>query len=126
MNMRTPLAKVRGLGAAREGTRHFWRQRLTAIANIPLSLIAVWLILGVAGESRETVAAALSRPFVAVCMLALCVSVPMHMRLGMQVIIEDYVHGEFAKIALLVLNTLFCAAVGLLGAVAILKLALGG
>jgi succinate dehydrogenase / fumarate reductase membrane anchor subunit len=126
MDLRTPLARVRGLGSAGDGTRHFWRQRLTAIANVPLSLYLVWFIFNYAGASREALVAALSSPLSAAALLAFAGSATIHMRLGMQVIVEDYVHGEFAKVVLLAANTLLCAAVALVSAFSILKLALGG
>lgn len=124
-DMRTPLGKVRGLGSAREGTLHFWRQRLTAVANVPLVLFLVGLLISLNGASYAETRAALSSPFV-VLMLALALfSMLYHMRLGMQIIVEDYIHGEGTKLALLMLNTFFAFAVGAIAAFALLKLALG-
>jgi len=125
-DMRTPLAKVRGLGSAREGTGHFWRQRLTAIANVPLTLFFVGLLVSLNGTGYAETRAALSNPFVALVLLLFVVSGLIHMRLGMQVIIEDYVHGEGTKLALLVLSTFFTFVVGAMAGVALLKLAFGG
>lgn len=126
MDMRTPLGKVRGLGSAKEGTDHFWRQRLTAIANIPLTLFLVWLLFSLHGATHAEAVARLSSPLVAVCLLLTMISVLYHMRLGMQVVIEDYIHAEPAKIGLLILNTFFAIALGAVSVFAILKMAFGG
>ncbi|MBX3568886.1 MAG: succinate dehydrogenase, hydrophobic membrane anchor protein [Rhizobiaceae bacterium] len=125
-DMRTPLGRVRGLGSAREGTEHFWRQRLTAIANIPLTLFFLGLLISLNGAGFAETRAVLANPFVALVLLLFVVSGLYHMRLGMQVIIEDYIHGELMKLSLLLLNTFFTIAVGAAAAFALLKLAFGG
>lgn len=125
-DMRTPLGKVRGLGSAKEGTDHFWRQRLTAVANVPLLLFFVWIIVSLNGASHGEVAATFSNPLISLVMLAVIFSVCYHMKLGMQVIIEDYIHSEGMKIFCVMLNLFFCSAVALASIFAVLKLGFGG
>ncbi|CAI2932368.1 succinate dehydrogenase, hydrophobic membrane anchor protein [Aminobacter niigataensis] len=125
-DMRTPLGKVRGLGSAREGTEHFWRQRLTAVANIPLMLFFVGLLIVLNGADFATVRASLANPFVSLVLALMLLSGLYHMRLGMQVVIEDYIHGEGLKVTLIMLNTFFTVAVGVASLFALLKLAFGG
>ncbi|MBI3435453.1 MAG: succinate dehydrogenase, hydrophobic membrane anchor protein [Proteobacteria bacterium] len=125
MTRGTPLGRVRGLGSARSGTEHFWRQRLTALANIPLTIAFVLLAMTMLGRNHAAVVQILGSPLVAIVMLLFLVSVTYHMKIGMQVIIEDYVHGDGAKYALLIGNIFFCVAVGLTGVYAILKLSFG-
>ncbi|MEL6946193.1 MAG: succinate dehydrogenase, hydrophobic membrane anchor protein [Pseudomonadota bacterium] len=124
-DLRTPLSRVRGLGSAKDGTQHFWHQRLTAMANIPLILFFLWTIISLNGADYAQTVAYLSRPFVAIVMMMVLGAGIYHMKLGMQVIIEDYVHGGMGK-ALLVLNTFFSIAIAVTCGFAVLKLAFGG
>ena len=123
--MKTPFARVRGLGTAHSGTEHFWMQRLTGVANLPLIIAFLVVIVSLAGSSQASVIARLSNPFIAMILLAALISVLLHMRIGMQVIIEDYVHTELRKIMLLMANTFFTLAVGIAAAYAILKINFG-
>ncbi|MBI1385422.1 MAG: succinate dehydrogenase, hydrophobic membrane anchor protein [Rhizobiales bacterium] len=123
--MRTPLGKVRGLGSARSGAEHFWLQRVTAVANLVLAIFLIWFLARHAGASHGEVRAALASPLVAVPLLLLILSGMVHMRLGMQVVIEDYVKGDVTKLVALMLNTFFSFGIGLLSIFAVLKLGLG-
>lgn len=124
-NMRTPLRRVQGLGPAHHGTEHFWLQRVTAVANIVLLVVLIGLAIDLVGRSHATVISALSRPVNAVLVIAAMISVCVHMRIGMQVVIEDYVHSKARKIALLLLNSFFCAAIALASIWAVLKISFG-
>ena len=123
--MRTPLKKARHLGSAKEGSDHFWKQRVTAVSNLVLVLFLVWFIASLAGAGQPAVKQALANPLVALAFCALIISGTIHMRLGMHTIIEDYVHGEGPKIVLLMLNTFFTVAVALASLFSILKLSFG-
>jgi succinate dehydrogenase / fumarate reductase membrane anchor subunit len=123
--MATPLKRVRGLGAAHGSTETFWRQRLTAVANIPLVIFLILSIVSHIGADYGTVKAYFAQPVVAVLILALVISVAIHMRIGLKEIIEDYVHGEGAKVVALVLATFFAVGLGLASILAILKISLG-
>ncbi len=122
---RTSLARVRGLGSAKGGTDHFWHQRLTAVANLVLLAFLLFTVIRLAGEPYEVMRAYFASPFVTVVALAFAISATFHMRIGMQVIIEDYIHAEGTKMVLLMLNTFFALAVALTCIVSLIKLSLG-
>jgi succinate dehydrogenase / fumarate reductase membrane anchor subunit len=109
-DFRTPLKRVRGLGSGKTGTGHFWWQRVTAIA---LALLAAWLVgllVSLAGADVGTVRAAIAKPWNAIAMAAFVVAMFWHAKLGIQVIVEDYVHTRWVEVALQLLNTFACAA----------------
>lgn len=125
-SMRTPLGRVRGLGSAKEGAHHWWLQRLSAIALVPLVVWFALSLASLAGAPWREVADWLHNPLVAVAMiLFVCVGF-WHFRLGLQVVIEDYVHGEGAKITLLILNTFVAVVLSVAAVVSVLKLLFGG
>ena len=121
-DMRTPLKNVRSLGSAKEGTDHFWQQRVTAVANLILAPLFVALVVFLVGADYAVVRRVLGHPIVVMLMLLFILAGLMHMRLGMQTIIEDYVHGEGAKIVLLMLNTFFVIVIGVICLFSLLKL----
>ncbi len=126
MSMRTPLKNVRGLGSAKEGTSHWWHQKITAVALIPLFVIALAYVISLVGADYERVRYILSLPFTSLILLLLIGMTFYHMKLGLQVVIEDYIHNEGSKMILLLLNSFFCVVVGLASALAVLKLAFVG
>jgi succinate dehydrogenase / fumarate reductase, membrane anchor subunit len=123
--MRTPLKNVRSLGSAKEGATHFWQQRLTAVANVVLLTFLVGLVVYLAGSEHAVVKRTLSNPVVALMLLLLILSGIFHMRLGMQVIIEDYVRAEGKKVMLVMANTFFAIIIGTACVFAVLKLSFG-
>ena len=121
-DFRPPLAKVRGLGSAKEGTEHFIKQRASAASNLILVTLFIGIVVALVGDTFLEVRLAFSNWLVALVVLGTMLSVTYHMRLGMQVIIEDYVHHEIGRPVLLLANTLFCAFIALACAFAILKM----
>ena len=120
--MRTPIGQVRHLGSARSGTRHAWHMRITSIALLPLSIAFVAIILSLVGKPYNAVRAGIGSPLPAIIILLFLLAGIYHMKLGMQTIIEDYVHGEHAKTWLLMLNMFFSAAIGLACIYSVLRL----
>ena len=122
---RTPHSRVKGLGSARSGTGHFWGQRVSALANLVLLAFLIYSVIRLAGEPLDVVRAYFASPAVAILASLFAVSSAYHMRLGMQVIIEDYIHQESAKLILVILNIFFAVVVALTCVIAIIKLSLG-
>ena len=125
MDMRTPLGRVRGLGSAKSGTHDFWLQRLTAIAGVPLVLAGPALIISLTGRSYPAVKQILASPMVAVLLMLFVIALVTHMKIGIQIVIEDYIHDKNQKLTLVMLNNFFSWAVGLACVFAILKISFG-
>lgn len=125
-DFRTALAKVEGLGAAKAGTLHFWHQRMTAVALVPLAIWFVASALAYVGAEQGAVAAYFAEPVNAVLMFLFVLASAYHMSLGVQIIIEDYFHHEGQKIALLMLNRFASFAIGVASALALIRMALAG
>ena len=123
--MRTPMRRVRGLGAAHSGTGNFWHQRVTSVAGIPLTIALLLIITTLLGRSHAAVVQILGSPIVAITMLLFIINTAYHMWIGMQEIILDYVHEEKLKFLSLMANTFFVFAVSLASVYAILKLSFG-
>ena len=124
-HMRTPMRRVRGLGAAHSGTGHFWHQRITSVAGIPLSIALVVIVVALLGRSHAAVVQILGSPLIAIVMLLFIINSAYHMWIGMQEIILDYVHDDKWKLMSLMANTFFVVAVGFASCYAILKLSFG-
>ena len=124
--MRTPLGRIEGLGSAKSGTSDFLHQRITAAALVPLSIWFVLSALGQIGASQAAVAAFLGRPVNAVLMFLFLATMLYHMSIGLQVIIEDYVHQEGMKLTLVILNRFVAFAMMASASLGLVKLALSG
>ena len=124
-SIRTPLGRVRGLGASHSGTGDFWRQRLTAVAMVLLILPVIVVVMMLLGRNQAGAAQILGSPLVAIVMLLFIIASVWHMKIGMQVVIEDYVHNEKLKLASIMANNFFSVAVALASIYAILKLSSG-
>jgi succinate dehydrogenase / fumarate reductase membrane anchor subunit len=123
-SMRTPLSRVRYLGSAHSGTEHFWKQRVTSVALVPLAIIFVFIVVGMFRSNHAGAAQILGSPFVAITIMLFVVASVYHMWLGMQVIIEDYVHSDM-KLTLIMCNTFFCFVIGLSCMYALVRLSFG-
>jgi succinate dehydrogenase / fumarate reductase, membrane anchor subunit len=123
--MRSPLGRVAGLGSAKEGVEHWWRQRLTSVALVPLSLWFAASVIAHIGSGHAEFQAWLRAPVPAILMILLIGATFYHAALGVQVVIEDYVHGEGTKLAALVILRLACFLLAVAGIFAVLRIALG-
>ena len=124
MSLRTPLARIKGLGPAGEGVSHWWWQRLTAIALVPLSLWFVVAFLSRVGAGHDAVVQWLSSPIAATLLILFLAAMFYHGMLGVQVVVEDYVHSEWLKLAMLISARLVAFGVAAASIVATLKLTL--
>jgi succinate dehydrogenase / fumarate reductase membrane anchor subunit len=124
--MRSPLGQMRGLGSAKSGSAHWWAQRLTAIALIPLTLWFVGAIIRLAGLPRAAVAHWASHPLVAALLIALVLTTFHHLQLGLQAVLEDYVHAEKTRLASLLILKAAAALLALVAVISVLKLAVAG
>jgi len=125
MNLRSPLARARGLGAAHNGTHHWWAERLTSIALLPLLLWFVVSLTSLATADHATATAWLRAPVNAILMLTLVAALFHHMHLGLQVVIEDYIHGNVSKFVMLIAVKFGTALLAIAAAFAVLKVAFG-
>ena len=125
IEFRTQIARVSGLGSAKDGTSHWWQQRLTAIALVPLVLIFWIIALKLVGSSHAMAVAVLKKPMVAGIATLLIVVGFWHLKLGAQVIVEDYVHHDGLKFSLIIAIAFACALVGIASLFAIAKLVFG-
>ncbi|HXF07715.1 MAG TPA: succinate dehydrogenase, hydrophobic membrane anchor protein [Candidatus Acidoferrales bacterium] len=125
MDMRTPLSRANHLGSAHEGAHHWWRQRMTGLALVPLLLWLVGSLVAMTGADYVTMRAWVARPDVTLGLVALLIALFYHAQLGLQVILEDYVHAEGLKLAALIAVRAACFLLGLLGVISVLRIAFG-
>lgn len=124
-SMRTPLGRVRNLGSSHSGTKDFWRQRLTAVAMIILVVPMIVVVMMLLGRNQAGAAQILGTPLIAIFVLLFIIASVWHMKIGMQVVIEDYIHDEKLKLVSIMANNFFSVAVALAAAYAIFKLSSG-
>ena len=123
--MRSPLGRAIGLGSAKEGVDHWWAQRITAVALVPLSLWFVSSVVALVGADLEAVQNWVSQPLPGILLILLLIATFYHASLGLQVVIEDYVHAELVKLGLIVLLRLLCFGFAVAGIFAVVSVALG-
>ncbi len=125
VSMRTPLARVKGLGASGHGAEHWWLHRMTAVSNVPLIIAFTIIVASMAGRSYEEAVSLVSHPLIAILLILAVVSVTNHMRLGMQIVIEDYVHDKGLKIAALIANNFYAVVIAVACLYGLIKVGLG-
>ena len=122
--MRSPLGRVLGLGSAKEGVEHWWMQRLTAIVMVPLAIWFAIAAIGLIGADRAAMIAWMHNPMAAMLMILAIIAMLYHLALGLQAVIEDYIHSEGWKIGVLIVVRVWCFLLALRGILAVVKLAL--
>lgn len=125
MSLQNPLARVRGLGSAKSGSEHWWAQRVTAVALVPLTLWFIYSLLTLAGAEYAVATAWLAKPVNAILMVLLVIATFHHLQLGLQVVIEDYIHNEPVKVAALVIMKLGSFGLAVAGIFSIVKVSFG-
>jgi succinate dehydrogenase / fumarate reductase, membrane anchor subunit len=125
VSMRTPLARVKGLGAAGHGAGHWWIHRMTAVSNVPLIVSFIIIVVSLTFRPWQEAVRVVSHPLIAILLVLTVVSVTNHMRMGMQIIIEDYVHDKGWKIAALIANNFYAVAIAVACLWAVLKVSFG-
>lgn len=122
-NLRTPLSQVKGHGSAKEGTSHFWFQRLTAIAMVPLVLWLAFSVASLPGMNHADIRAWLSAPFTAVMMITLLLTGFYHAKLGLQMVIEDYIGNHGLRTIVVIASTMSCVFLAIMGVFSVLRIA---
>jgi succinate dehydrogenase / fumarate reductase, membrane anchor subunit len=124
-DLRTPLSRVKGLGSAKEGTTHFWHQRLTALLLVPLTL---WIGFSLAALPMDhaSLVSWIQHPLVTIALVLLIITIFYHAQMGLQVVIEDYISNHSLRVIVLLTSNLLCLVFGVVGVVAVLKIAFGG
>jgi succinate dehydrogenase / fumarate reductase, membrane anchor subunit len=125
VSLRSPLQRVRGLGSAKEGVGHWWLQRLTAVALVPLTLWFMFSLITLQSASYDQVRAWLAQPLASIATISLVLALFYHAQLGIQVVIEDYVHQRATEVTLQILTKFFCFFGAVACSLAILRISLG-
>ncbi|MCY3874606.1 MAG: succinate dehydrogenase, hydrophobic membrane anchor protein [Rhodobacteraceae bacterium] len=126
MSYRTDRQRAFGLGASGEGVHHWWQQRVSSIALIPLVILFSWTLVPLIGGPRDEIVAAFGNPFNALVAVLCVMAVFWHLKQGLQVVIEDYVHHRLALAALSIISELFCWLFGVIGVFSVARMAFGG